>query len=814
MKMKHVWKKAAVLGMTGAMLLCAAVGAAPVYNTETDTSALEHPNHGYSFDHEATKYVIDTNKRGILHIHKSENNNSQADDTDTGIGSMAGQAGSDGNVLKQFGDVTYTIYRVADIVQGHLDGTGTSVSVEYKSLIKDSTTAKNTIAIPSGLSSAEELDQWVSDLLDSDDASKRMSNLNDLPHWSETTDANGNATFDGEGAGLPLGIYIVYESAYPSQITDPQPFVVSIPTTSVDDGNNDTKWPGDTDDLAGDNMVGSVDHVGVYWVYDVQAHPKNSTKNLSVEKHIVADEGAATMYEVQDGVNDPSNDVLTDAEDYEIGDMIRYWTKAEVPSTIGEIEVFYLLDRMSVGQTFVNDVADGNRMAQMEVWGKSVSGEMVYIPRYSGTVENYRVVSADEMVNVTNEANYTDFYGNSMTLRDADQPKAYAHENVFAVLFNTQSLSEDRNYDGTTKRAPLYSEVYVTYNMTLNEKALVGDPGNVNDIALVVSHRTVDNQVNIENQVHVPQHDVFEPFVDPETMDVDVINPQCIDTRVYTYAAQVIKIGEGTADMAGVTFELRDSRGNVIPVSRYTEADRADLEVDDCAGRIGDYYVDKDAEQPATITIDADQEVYIYGLETGTYQLVETKTLNGYQLLKEPIVLTVVSESAVAAQPMNYHEDRDGAYFKIEDGKGYYIWQDDMKLKIDVSGHAAGDYVAVDGEVYSYDLSSDNGSMSHLEAVVNQRYSYRWTDSETLTYGSNYGMEEKGPQASGIFEAAKGMYEDGLFSFTVLNRHGFNIPSTGGMGTTLFVAVGSGVAGMGMVGMLLSRKRKKDEDAV
>ena len=89
----------------------------------------------------------------------------------------------------------------------------------------------------------------------------------------------------------------------------------------------------------------------------------------------------------------------------------------------------------------------------------------------------------------------------------------------------------------------------------------------------------------------------------------------------------------------------------MIPVSRYTEADRADLAVDDCTGRIGDYYVDKDAAQPATITIDADQEVYIYGLETGTYQLVETKTLNGYQLLKEPIVLTVVSESAVAAQP-------------------------------------------------------------------------------------------------------------------------------------------------------------------
>ena len=810
MNFKNLAKRAVVLGMTGAMLLGGVVHAAPVYNTETDTSATEHPHHGYSFDYEATKYVIDTNKRGILHIHKSENRNAEANDTDTGIGSTAG---TEGNVLNQFGDVTYTIYRVADLVQGHLDGTGTQVSLEYRSLIQDSTAAKKTLPIPSGLSSAQELDQWVSDLLDSDDASKRMSNLNELPHWSETTDRWGNATFDGDGAGLPLGIYIVYESAYPSQITDPQPFVVSIPTTSVDDGNNDTKWPGDTDGIAGNNMQGSAENAGVYWVYDVQAHPKNATKNLSVEKHIVADEGAATVYEKQDGVNDPSNDVLTDAEDYEIGDTIRYWTKAEVPSTIGEIEIFYLLDRMSVGQTFVNDVDSGNQQAQMEVWGKTAQGDMVYIPHYTGNVENYRVVSAKEMQNVTNQADYTDFYGNSMTLRDADQMEAYAHENAFAVLFNTQSLSEDRNYDGTTKRVPLYTEVYVTYNLTLNEKALVGDPGNVNDVALVLSHRTVENQTEIRNEVHVPKQDVFEAFVNPEELDVDVINPQCIDTRVYTYATQVIKIGEGTADMSGVTFELRDSRGNVIPVSRYTETDRADLEVDDCTGRIGDYYVDKNAAQPATITVDADQEVYIYGLETGTYQLVETKTLNGYQLLKEPIVLTVVSNSAVAAQPMQYQSDAEGDYFKIETGKGYYIWQDGMKLKIDVTGHAVGDYVAVAGEVYSYDAAADDGSMSKNEAAVTKRYSYRWTDSETLTYGSNYGMETAGGAASGIFDAAKGMYLDGLFSFTVLNRHGFNIPSTGGVGTTLFVAVGTGVAGLGVVGMMFGKKRKQDEEA-
>ena len=82
-----------------------------------------------------------------------------------------------------------------------------------------------------------------------------------------------------------------------------------------------------------------------------------------------------------------------------------------------------------------------------------------------------------------------------------------------------------------------------------------------------------------------------------------------------------------------------------------------------------------------------------------------------------------------------------------------------------------------------------------------------------MTYKSNYGMEEAGSAADGIFDTAKGMYNDGLFSFTVFNRHGFNIPSTGGVGTTLFACVGTGVAGLGMLSIVFGNKRKQDEDA-
>lgn len=767
-KAKEILKKVMAAAMAGMVLASSAIGAAgETYYPEEDVSSAEHPNHSYDFGYAETKYVIDTNQKGILHIQKSVNDRSEASDIDPGIGSTAGEQNQE--QMEQLGDVTYTIYRVADIVQGHLDATGTQVSLEYRSLIQDSTQQHNTIPIPSGLHSAQELEEWVADLRDAEEPSRRMGNLNELPHWSGTTDAKGNVTFDGDGAGLPLGVYVIYEAAYPSQVTDPSPFVVTLPTTAVEG-----------------------EKAGVYWIYDVQAHPKNAVKDLTIEKHIIADQGEATRYEVQDGVNDPSNDTLTDTEDYEIGDTIRYWVKAEVPATIGELEYYYILDRMSIGQTFVNDVASGNRMAQMEVWGRNLDGDMVYIPRYQGTTENYRVVSADEIANDTNTNSYTDMYGNPMTIREAAWEEAYAYENAFEVLFNPVALSEDQNYDGTTKRVPLYSEIYVTYHMTLNEKAIVGNPGNVNDIALVVSHVTTDNLYEISNEPHNPG-DQFKPFENPSIHGVDVINPQCIDTRIYTYAVRVKKVGEGNEDMTGAEFELRDSKGNQVHVLQYRDAEA--LNKADLTDRVGDYYVVQDASEGSdTIRIDEDQEICIYGLGSGTYQLVETKTRSGYQLLREPIVLTIVSDSDIEAQPMHYQEDASGSYFKIEAGKGYYINQDNRKLKIDVSGHQAGDFVAVDGEVYCYELSGDDGSMTKGAGPVQNRYSYRWTDSESMEFHSNYGMD-----ASGVV------------SLQVFNRHGFNIPSAGGSGTMIYVGIGLALVGAGLVACYLVLCQRKKQ---
>jgi fimbrial isopeptide formation D2 family protein len=66
-----------------------------------------------------------------------------------------------------------------------------------------------------------------------------------------TTDANGLASL----SNLPLGLYLVQETAWPSGATPSAPFLVSIPLTDP------------------------VNHDG--WLYDVHVYPKNATTNVT-----------------------------------------------------------------------------------------------------------------------------------------------------------------------------------------------------------------------------------------------------------------------------------------------------------------------------------------------------------------------------------------------------------------------------------------------------------------------------------------------------------------------------------------------------
>lgn len=674
-----------------------------------------------------TKETVDWNQKGSVTIYKYESDSDALEDNN-----------GTHPAYKPLPDVTYTLYQIADITQNHLEG-GASVTIEYTSRLISET--GSVIDIPSGLSSAQELHQFVTELRESSDPAKRISEscLASLPSWQGRTDAEGYLRFgkDAEGNNLlPLGIYMLYEEEYPSIVTDTQAAVFSLP------------------------MTDSVDGEGGNWIYDVVLRPKNRTRMLSIEKHIIADRGEAT--EVQNEENDdPSNDVLTNTEDYEIGDTISYHIRCEVPQNIGMMEFYYITERMGAGMTFTNDVAGENVQTAMEVWGRNaLNGTMEYIPQKDEEgICNYIVTDPSEATDESQAAE--DTYGNSQTIPE-DRCR------TFHIYFNTQALSQ-KGQD-SVKRTRRYSEIYITYNVILNENAIIGNPGNPNDAALMYSHTTVSGAKRIENTVHIPQ----------EGAAIDTVNPRCADTKVFTYALEISKMGEGADNMRGTEFRLYNAEREEIKVTAYQD------------GR--GYYIDKEKEGAGdVIQITEENVANIYGLDDGLYQLVETKAVHGYNLLTEPIVITIVSEAASEAVKFQYQEDPEGEYIQIEDGYGYFIEQEHpttgkvQKLSVDLTGHTVGEYVAIarGKEVKRYVLDGDDGTMSNEESVVAKRYRYRWSEDKNMIWKSNYNTKE-----------------NGKFNLTVYNRKGLEVPATGGVGSMVFIVSGGLVFLCGVWGLI------------
>lgn len=204
------------------------VFAAPVTTGQTNTTA--------TFGNQTT---------GKLTIHKYEDND-QNGDVGTGLNSdansLTGQGGVSPEGINPMPGVEFTIYQIADadaladyystnpdslpdIEGGYYTGNGTETP-GYTYTGKDQVTAK-----------------------DADGVAQPVK-------YAQTTNNNGVATFDN----IPLGIYVVVETKEADAISAPvKPFMVSIPMTTVD----------------GDN-----------WLYDVEVFPKNKTSygGINLEK--------------------------------------------------------------------------------------------------------------------------------------------------------------------------------------------------------------------------------------------------------------------------------------------------------------------------------------------------------------------------------------------------------------------------------------------------------------------------------------------------------------------------------------------------
>lgn len=240
--------------------------------------------------------------------------------------------------------------------------------------------------------------------------------------------------------------------------------------------------------------------------------------------------------------------------------------------------------------------------------------------------------------------------------------------NTFKVVFN--NFVERTENPGTA--------ITVEYTAVLNNDSIIGGTGNLNTADLTYSNNPSVKNGGVTPDPENPKDPPNDPE-DPEDPNYpnDSFNPPTgvtppSQTKTYTAAIELDKKGENGVDLDGVKFLLE---GNSLKVTYVTEGKfiRDDEDgtywllkdgsytTQDPNGNINGEPVDQstyaNVNQKYTkvtssdsvyetayveiVQVTTDGKIIFKGLGNGTYTITELETVDGYNLLKTPITVTI-----------------------------------------------------------------------------------------------------------------------------------------------------------------------------
>lgn len=679
--------------------------------------------------------VIDTTKKGSITIYKYNTTNQTAKG-ETGTGET--QTPPEGATPLRGAE--FTIYQVkgAEWLQTYYGG-GALAKGEKAPEVDDYFNKENGVVI-------------------SYEASNLVTGIADKAKGPQTTNDNGFAQFKD----LDLGLYLVIETKKPqSVVTAVTPFLVSVPMTRVQTGDQATN--------------GQLQE----WLYDIVVYPKNSTVKgtFYLEKkgvigndkdHSTALPGVKFQLErLNDGVElenatdedwtlilppkkqdeEQKNYFVTGANGkIQVDNLtpgtyrfieIDYETKQDEKYIVnaGDRYVFvvnpdgatvakpmnennnndndYVTNNDTV--TVYNYVPDVNKQVQKRgdenTWQEAADynvGDMVpykvtvTVPENITRLKTFTVT--DTPTNLEDDVSTIKvLYINGETTTELNGTAAIKAINKvnkgFEIQFDPAAMSD---YAG--------KEIVITYQAKLLSDAVSTTDGNSNKVSLIYSKK-----VKTDSE---PEDDKDKKTVQDETV-------------VYTFKIKITKTDEKGNGLNGVEFDLyKEVTAGTANAITGNEAKAKGLDETKCWLKVN--------ELPLTTKkVDGvDGILEVKGLANGTYKLVETKTLKDYNLLKEPVDVTLDIAYKTTWTETNHYENG--------------VW-----VKRDVT-------------------------------AKHEKF-----DSKEATNG-------------GTQDGSNG---DGVTSTTIINRKGFNLPTTGGFGTLLFSGIGVLLVVAG-VGVLLSLKKK------
>lgn len=463
-------------------------------------------------------------------------------------------------------------------------------------------------------------------------------------HKSEKTSKDGTVTF----GDLPLGLYLVVESEKPVTVTEAvEPFLVSVPMTRI--GEDGKTIPNE-------------------WLYDIHVYPKNSTSkgNVMLKKmgavgdktNAVPVEGVKFKLEMltvgaDENVEANWNPILNGTEtEFTTNNKGEITAKNLIPGKYRFTEVGYADDApnksyiINNGDKYVFDVdpegnvsqpASADNKADYEAQGTTIT-VYNYRPDANKQVKNrsngygdvadynkddtitYKVVvdvptnivKLKKFVLTDTPTNLTDDSGTVKVYSD-EAMNVVAPENIYSVKGTGEGFTITFTPDQMGTFAG--KKLYVSYTATLKKDAsgnFTGSTtvdGNSNSIVLTYSNKT-----NLDE----------EAAEDPDNQTK--IKDEAV---VYSFQLNVKKTDGAKSLGAGVMFDLyKESTTSAQGALTPDEAKKLGFENTDTTGYV---CVKKD------LVTDNNGQIVYKGLANGNYWLVETKTLEGYNLLAKPV---------------------------------------------------------------------------------------------------------------------------------------------------------------------------------
>ena len=574
--------------------------------------------------------TINTAQKGSLTINKYEGNEQDPD--------------------KLLDGVTFTAYKVADIVQSTEAGT-TDVKMQP---VKALTSIDPAIQITSE-TKYDEIKDTVEQAL-AEDANPKLTAFATAKTGDNGT--KGQAVFNE----MPVGVYLIVETDAPSQIVNKTAnFLVSIPMVKED-------------------------RTG--WDYDIVANPKNAAVygGISLKKYAKNYNPDGTFSEV----------ALSGAKFYlqrKEGDNWETVTAPTVSANNGSVDANGLLTTSTDGMINITDLAPGTyRFIEYSApQGYIMDGQAAYVftinndqsvtisDAYKDTLANtIKVVNEkpnmEKQVKTGVDAENKDVYGNATDASVGDvvtwkvTAAVPSNVNKLAKYILTDNMSKALTWESETAAnltiatnpnvdlvkgtdytltvpvdgteggtwtiefttagkeklaANNVTSISVTFNTKLNDKATVNNTGNLNDAGL-----TYSNGFKSDDEKYPEQ---------PEPKDEVIKN----EASVYTFGMKVEKVDgkDSNVKLQGAEFDLYLYNGS--------ETNPTEAELKNNGVKVGHY------------TTDENGEIHVSGLKNGTYYLVETKAPtysveeNGktktysYNLLKEPVKVVVAVEYEV-----------------------------------------------------------------------------------------------------------------------------------------------------------------------